>query len=99
MVADLETAGRMTPAGRAAFEGRKAGDPAGYSYERRSATFDERSLRQFRRRRRAWLFFQAQPPGYRRVITLWVMSAKQEITRERRVAKLIEACEAAKRLQ
>jgi uncharacterized protein YdeI (YjbR/CyaY-like superfamily) len=40
-------------------------------------------------KRRAWAFFQAQPPGYRRLATHYVTSAKRPETRERRLAALI----------
>jgi len=46
----------------------------------------------------AWAFFEAQPPGYRRMATTWVMSAKGEDTRDRRLAKLIASSEGGKRL-
>ena len=99
MVQELEAAGRMVAAGRAVFEARKTGNERGYSYERRSeAAFDEAQLKMFRKNRAAWDFFAAQPPGYQRLITFWVMSAKREDTRDRRMAKLIASSAAQKRL-
>lgn len=99
MVLELEAAGRMTPAGRAAFERRRQGEPAGYSYERRhEAVFDEKRLKAFMRNRAAWAFFEAQPPGYRRMMTWWVMSAKGEDTRDRRLARLVASSAAGKRV-
>jgi len=88
----LIEAGRMQPAGMAAFEKRE-GDRAGYSYEERPTTFAPAYAKQFRAAKGAWRFFQAQPPGYRRTATFWVMSAKREPTRARRLASLI-ACSA-----
>ncbi len=44
----------------------------------------------FERTAGAWAFFQQQPAGYRRQATQWVTSAKREVTRERRLATLIE---------
>ncbi len=41
----------------------------------------------------------AQTPGYRRVATWWVASAKQEMTRERRLASLIEDCAAGRKIK
>ncbi|MGH2462552.1 MAG: YdeI/OmpD-associated family protein, partial [Candidatus Limnocylindria bacterium] len=38
----------------------------------------------------AWAYWQARPPGYRRQAAFWILSAKQEATRERRLAALIE---------
>jgi uncharacterized protein YdeI (YjbR/CyaY-like superfamily) len=62
-----------------------------YSYEhRKGAKLPETMERQFKRSLKAWRFFQAQPPGYQRTASWWVISAKQEETRQRRLAILIE---------
>ena len=98
MMAALDADGRMTPAGRAVFEARKDKQSAGYSYERREASFDAPRLKAFQKNKAAWTFFEAQPPGYRRTLTWWVMSAKQEDTRDRRLAKLIASSAAKKRI-
>ena len=50
-------------------------------------------IREFRSHGKAWKFFQAQAPSYKQKVTHWITSAKQEATRERRLRKLIEACE------
>jgi uncharacterized protein YdeI (YjbR/CyaY-like superfamily) len=88
-VEKLSAAGRMRPAGIQAFEG--AGDQSRkYSYEqRKDSSFYKHDERRFRANRKAWDFFQAQPPWYRRTATFWVVSAKQEETRQRRLATLI----------
>ena len=54
--------------------------------------------RQLKANRRAHAFFESQPPGYRRVATWWVMSAKKEETRSRRFATLLEDCAAGRRI-
>jgi len=85
----LSSAGRMHVAGIQAFEGAK--DQARkYSYEqRKESSFNKENELRFRANRKAWAFFHAQPPWYRRTTTFWVMSAKQEETRQRRLATLI----------
>ena len=98
MMASLEAEGRMTAAGRAVFEARKDKSSSGYSYERREAAFDASRLKAFQKNKAAWAFFEAQPAGYRRTITWWVMSAKQEDTRDRRLARLIASSAAKKRI-
>ncbi|HEU4630291.1 MAG TPA: YdeI/OmpD-associated family protein [Gemmatimonadaceae bacterium] len=99
-VAELVREGRMRPAGLAAFERRAPERTGTYSYERRAdAVFDPPLERHFRASSAAWDFFQAQPAGYRRLMTFWVMSAKQPATRERRLARLIEASAAGQRIQ
>ncbi len=90
-VAVLTDEGRMRPAGRAAFEARREDRSGIYSYERRDeAVFSSAFEKRFRARKRAWAWFEAQPKGYRRNTIRWVMTAKREETRERRLATLIE---------
>jgi uncharacterized protein YdeI (YjbR/CyaY-like superfamily) len=94
---ELEAAGRMTEAGRRAFH---ASDhrKSGYAVKDHRADFDAAALKRFRAQRKAWVFFEKQPPGYRRLATWWVMSAKKEETRERRLAVLIADSAAGRRL-
>lgn len=85
---ELQAEGRMHPAGEAAFAARAATSKR-YSYESRPAQLDAASLKKLRANRGAWAFFQAQPPGYQRTSTFWIMEAKREETRARRLAELI----------
>jgi len=90
-VAELTRLGRMQPAGRKAFEQRMEEKSGVYSYEQRhTARLDEAYEQQFRANPAAWDFFQAQPAGYRRTAIWWVVSAKKEATRLKRLATLIE---------
>jgi uncharacterized protein YdeI (YjbR/CyaY-like superfamily) len=89
----LTKAGRMSPEGLKAFEGATE-QTRKYSYEQRDkAKFPPQDDRRFRANRKAWEFFQSQPPWYRRTSTFWVVSAKKEETRQRRFATLIHDCE------
>jgi uncharacterized protein YdeI (YjbR/CyaY-like superfamily) len=89
----LTKADRMRPEGLKAFEGAKD-QPRKYSYEQRQhAVLPATDERRFRANRKGWAFFQAQAPWYRRVSTFWVMSAKKEETRRKRLATLISDCE------
>ena len=95
----LLQAGRMMPAGLAAWERRSPDKSGVYSFERQeAAAFDAASQRLFRRNGPAWRYFQAQPPGYRRLATHWVVSAKRADTRERRLATLIDHSARGERL-
>ncbi|MGH2686255.1 MAG: YdeI/OmpD-associated family protein [Actinomycetota bacterium] len=94
---ELRAAGRMAPAGLAAFE-RREKTPADYSYEEAERGFPPGLETTFRARKRAWAFFEAQPPGYRKMAIFWVMSAKREETRDRRLAKLMEDSANGRRL-
>jgi uncharacterized protein YdeI (YjbR/CyaY-like superfamily) len=98
---ELLAEGRVLPAGVAAFEAWKArgGTEAGYSYEdRKAAALDPAGEKRFRGDKRAWEFFRSQPPGYRQTAISWVMSAKKEETRARRLATLIDDSSHRRRL-
>jgi uncharacterized protein YdeI (YjbR/CyaY-like superfamily) len=86
----LIAAGRMTPAGLAAFARRTPERSGVYSFENDPVKFSAGFAKRFRSNRRAWAFFTVQPPGYRKLMTSWVMSAKLPATRERRLALVIE---------
>lgn len=89
-VARLIEQGRMTPAGMRAFEARQPRRSGIYTYETAPATFDRAAAKALAANRRAKAFFEAQPPGYRRTMTNWIMSGKKEETRMRRMALLID---------
>ena len=90
-VAELTRQGLMRPAGVAAFEARSEAKSGVYSFERdKPAELPKEYERRFRADAKAWEWFQAQAPWYRRTATHWVVSAKREDTRERRLATLIE---------
>jgi len=89
-VAALEAEHRMRPSGAAAFERRTERRSRIYAYESKAVDLSPAYAKQFRASKRAWAYFQAKAPGYRRTCTFWVMGAKQEATRERRLAVLIE---------
>ncbi len=68
-----------------------------YSFEQlKAARLAPRHAQRFRANRRAWQWFRAQAPWYRRTATFWVESAKQEATRLRRLATLISASAATR---
>jgi uncharacterized protein YdeI (YjbR/CyaY-like superfamily) len=98
-VAVLQKAGRMKAAGLAAFRSRDERRSNLYSYEQSAAAFTPAQQRRFKSDPDAWAFFERQPPGYRRLMTWWVTSARQDDTRDRRLARLIESSHQGKRLQ
>lgn len=98
-VAVLKREKRMRPAGLAAFARRREQDSRRYSFENRaSAKLNDADERAFRRDRAAWTFFQAQPPGYRRLATWWVISAKRPETRQKRLDRLMRESRAGRRI-
>lgn len=98
-VNELKKLGLMTPAGLRAFEARDEKKSAIYSYERAAAAFSPEYEKQFRANPKAREWFSSQAPWYRRVATHWVMSAKNEETRDRRMATLIEDCAAERKIR
>jgi uncharacterized protein YdeI (YjbR/CyaY-like superfamily) len=88
-VGELTAAGLMMPAGMRAFALRDEARTGVYSSERRPQDFPPEYAERFRQDASAWAFFQAQPPGYRRTAIHWVLSAKREETRLKRLATLL----------
>jgi len=95
----LITAKLMQPPGLKAYQARKENRSGIYSYEQRSPELVEPYLGKLKRNKVAWKFFQAQPPSYRKVMNWWVISAKQEETRLRRLDKLIEESAQGRRMR
>jgi uncharacterized protein YdeI (YjbR/CyaY-like superfamily) len=84
--------GRMRPAGRAAFDARREDGDVGSGPRGEDARLAADLERRFRREPAAWRYFQRElAPGYRRLSIRWVMSAKRESTRRRRLDVLIES--------
>jgi uncharacterized protein YdeI (YjbR/CyaY-like superfamily) len=89
----LRAEGRMTPSGETAFAHRSEAKSVVYAHEQASpADLSPSELRVFKRKQRAWKFFEATPLGYQRVVLHWVTRAKKEETRASRLSKLVEAC-------
>jgi uncharacterized protein YdeI (YjbR/CyaY-like superfamily) len=87
---ELIALGLMASPGLEAFQRRDPKKTSQYSYERAQSAFDGVCTRTFKANARAWTFFQAQPPGYRKLMTFYVMSAKKEDVRLRRLARLVK---------
>ena len=63
-----------------------------------SAPLDPELEAAFRANARAWEFFEKQPPSYRQTSIYWVMNAKRQETRAKRLARLIEVSAGGRRL-
>jgi uncharacterized protein YdeI (YjbR/CyaY-like superfamily) len=94
----LTREGRMTPAGLKAYAARRENRSGIYSYEQRSAELPEPYAGMLRKNGAAWRFFEAQPPGYRKLMSWRIVSAKKEETRLKRVQELIAASKEGRRL-
>lgn len=98
-VAELTKLKRMQPAGLAAFALRTEAKSRVYTYEQKNVAVIEKALeKKFKANKKAWEFFQAQAPYYRRLATGWLNSGKAEETRLRRLDKLMAACEQQRRM-
>ena len=94
----LKRAGRMMPAGLAAFEERNRSRSQRYSFEQDSVALDPEYKRAFSEQKAAWRWFRKLAPGYRKQSVWWVMSAKKETTRRRRLGILIESSAAGRKI-
>ena len=95
----LTKAGLMRPAGLVAFAKRSAEKSAIYSYEKQPVKLDSNFEKQFKSNKKAWKYFHSLPPSYQRTAINWVMSAKQEATRIKRMQTLIEDSELQQKIK
>lgn len=100
-VAALRQAGLMAPAGERAFAARRAERTGVYSFERvdgarKAAALPAAMEATLRRSAAASKDWSARPPWYRRAAASWVVSAKKDETRARRLAILVEASAAGR---
>lgn len=96
----LVAEGSMTAAGAAAYAHRKDHKSAVYAFEQpHTAELSPQELAEFQRDAVAWAFFQATPPGYKKVMLHWVTAAKKAETRASRFVKLMQASAAGQRLR
>ena len=91
-VGELTQLGRMQPAGLKAFEKRIEKQSGLYSYEN-AVELDDAYEQQFRANQKAWDFFQTRPASYRRAAIWWIVTAKKEETKLKRLATLIKDSE------
>jgi uncharacterized protein YdeI (YjbR/CyaY-like superfamily) len=93
-VAELESMGLMSPAGRAAFAKLNVSKSVIYSYEQtQDARLDPADEKRFRANKKAWKFFDALSPRKRHLAIWRNVSAKKPETEQRRIDALIAACE------
>jgi uncharacterized protein YdeI (YjbR/CyaY-like superfamily) len=94
---ELKKQGRLAAPVLEAFE-KRSQDSGKYSFENRTEKIDPAFEKQFQANKRAWEFFSAQAPWYRRTSAFWVMSAKKDETRLKRLGILMKDSENGKRL-
>lgn len=97
-VEELTATGLMKPEGLAAFAKREESRSGIYAYENELKKFSDEFEEQFKANEKAWNFFDKQANWYKKQMINWVMTAKQETTRQKRLHKLILESENEKRL-
>ena len=95
-VAELTAEGRMQPAGLAAFERRRQDRSGVYAYENGERELPSRYLAQLAADPAATAFWEVATPSYRKLAVSWVVTAKQEKTRDARMAQLVDDCAAGR---
>jgi len=98
-IEELKAEGRVAPPGLAVHDGRDLAKQKKYSFENRDTVLAPHYEKRFRAAAAAWRWFEAMPRSYRHPAVWWVMSAKQEATRERRLATLIEDSAAGRKIK
>jgi uncharacterized protein YdeI (YjbR/CyaY-like superfamily) len=98
-VEELTKLGLMNPGGLRAFSLRKENKSKIYSYENPAIVFDKFFEKKFKANKQAWKNFQSTAPSYQKTTTRWVMSAKQEETRLKRLEELILDCALGKKIK
>lgn len=96
LVERLTAEGRMRPAGLAAYERRRPERSGVYAYETRDLPLPEEYAARLVADPRAAAFWELATPSYRKIAVNWVLTAKREETRERRMAQLLEDCAAGR---
>ena len=90
---------RMKPGGLAAFSFRKEEKSKIYAYENPAVIFDKTYEKKFKANKSAWKYFKSTAPTYQKITTRWVMSAKQEETRLKRLEELMRDCASGKKIK
>jgi uncharacterized protein YdeI (YjbR/CyaY-like superfamily) len=88
-IKELIEEGRVQPSGLASFEKRVEEKAGIYSFEQEAHKFFPAFEKKFKANKKAWKFFTSKAPWYQRTSIHWVMSAKQEATRLKRLETLI----------
>jgi uncharacterized protein YdeI (YjbR/CyaY-like superfamily) len=96
-VGELTRLGLMAPPGLKAFRERDLKRSAIYLYEQKDRALDPKFQKALKANKTASAFFEAQPPGYRRLAIMYIMTAKKEETRQKRFDAILKAAAAKTR--
>lgn len=88
----------MKPAGLEVYYQRDKKKSRQASYEREHVELDKGYEQKIRQNKTAWIFYENLAPSYKQASIHWIMSAKKEETRIRRLDILIQSCEAGQKI-
>ncbi len=97
-VAELTKNDLMQPAGIAAFEKRDQKKSEIYSFEQKNVKLAKKYEKEFKKNKKAWNYYRDAAPSYRKQTIWWVMSAKREETRLRRLQILVDCSEKSEKI-
>ena len=86
---ELSSKGLMHSPGIDAFKKRKEHKSRVYSYEKEQVFLTKEFQNKFKANKKAWKFFLQMAPSYTRTAIHWVMNAKREETKLKRLEELI----------
>jgi len=94
----LKKKGLIHPAGQLAFEKMEANNSKQASFEQNNVILDKEFKAKLKANEKAWAFFQKLAPSYKKTSIWWVISAKKNETKWRRLNILIKSCEAKEKI-
>ena len=86
---ELRKEGRVHPSGLAAFDETRVAH-APYSYQSPRLELDPAFVKRFKANKKAWTFWESEPPGRKKTVTFWIMNAKKPETREKRFGIVVD---------
>lgn len=92
-IEELISSGQMKEPGLAAWEKRTEENSGKASFEQDKVVLAKAYEKKLKANKKAWQYFSNATPSYRKQTTWWVMSAKKEETRLRRLSILIQSSE------
>jgi len=98
-IGELIEEGLVAPVGLKTFNERDLRKQKLYSFEQAEVAFTKEQEKLFKKNKKAWEYFESKPKSYRKPATWWVISAKQEATKAKRFAILIEDSEAGRTIK
>lgn len=96
---ELLELGLVHSAGQNVFENRDLKKEKRYSFEQEKHELPAAFEKKFKANKKAWKHFMERPASYRKPAIWWVISAKQEATRIKRLQTLIEDSENGRKIK